>query len=173
MQGRRDGLRLIEKARNMHRLFKSLIGRFTGMTKPYPKGTLVGHHVGRVEDIAETFKRANELTKKYGGSVIFLDEIDRFEGKNEWTTDWPTAPGWYWFYGRRYGEEMHSLGTVEVSKASNGVIRVLGGAFMYRQEKHVGVFQRIPAKHRSSSMLNATSVWRTSVNSSNRTASPL
>jgi hypothetical protein len=62
---------------------------------------------------------------------------------NEWTTDWPTEPGWYWFYGKRYGEEKHSIGTVEVFNVSNGVMRVLGGAFMYPQEGHVGVFQRI------------------------------
>lgn len=64
--------------------------------------------------------------------------------KNEWTPDWPTEPGWYWFYGHRYGAEIVSMNTVHVKRASNNVIRVMDGAFMYQQEKHRGVFQRIP-----------------------------
>lgn len=125
-------------------LFKPLIGRFTGMTEPYPEGTLVGHHVGRVEDVVETFKRANEITKKYGANVLFLDELDVLEDENEWTSDWPTEPGWYWFYGYKYGEARLSIGTVSIKTISNGIMTVMDGHFMYQQEGHVGVFQRIP-----------------------------
>lgn len=135
----------------MNSLFKSLIGRFTGMTEPYPEGRFFGQtldKVGRVEDVGETLKRANELTEKYGASVLFLDEIEKAGQEipmteNEWTTDWPTEPGWYWFYGHKYGDERVSVGVVQVRKISTGVSLVLDGNFMFLQEKHRGVFQRI------------------------------
>jgi hypothetical protein len=124
----------------MRHLFKGLIGRFTGMTEPYPKGEF---EVPSAEKVVETLKRARELTEKYGANVLLLNELSMTE--NEWTPDWPTEPGWYWFYGHMYGEEKRSAGVVRVSKISNGLIHVLDGNFMWPKEGHRGVFQRLPA----------------------------
>jgi len=59
----------------------------------------------------------------------------------QWIFDWPTEPGWYWFYGKHYGINQFRMGVVQVWE--NGT-RILDGKFMYQQEGHVGVFQRIP-----------------------------
>ena len=63
------------------------------------------------------------------------------EHVSTWTSEWPTKDGWYWFYGRKYGEEKHSFGTVRVRKISNGIMRVLDGQFMWKAEGHIGFFQ--------------------------------
>ena len=60
-----------------------------------------------------------------------------------WSKEWPTAPGWYWFYGQHYGLLPHRLGTVRVFPIQNGVGRVLDGQFMYVLDKHNGVFMPI------------------------------
>ncbi len=132
----------------MKHLFKTLSDKFTGMTKPYPEGKLFG---SSVDEVVETFKRARTLTRKYGANVLFLNELDLLEDKtgetmpkNEWTSDWPTKPGWYWFYGQKYGEVERSMSTIRVRRAMNGVYRVIDGHFMYQQEGHRGMFQRIP-----------------------------
>ena len=57
-----------------------------------------------------------------------------------WTSEYPTKPGFYWFYGRHYGEEKHSMGVVRVFPTQTGVARVLDGNFMFKQDKHEGVF---------------------------------
>lgn len=57
-----------------------------------------------------------------------------------WTNKWPTTPGWYWFYGRHYGEDKHSLGMVRVVQISNGLMHTLNGHFMFKSEGHKGVF---------------------------------
>ena len=100
-----------------------------------------------IDSIVESFKLARGLTKKYGVSVLFLDELENkmkeIATENEWTPDWPTEHGWYWFYGHKYGEEKVSITVVRVRKVTDGVVRVIDGAFMYKGEKHRGVFQRI------------------------------
>lgn len=120
-----------------------------------------------IDKVVETLKRATALTKKYGANMLFLNEIEPFEkgivkltqeryndlidcetalleDQHEWTPDWPTEPGWYWFYGNKYGESRVSMGTVRVDRISNGVMTVMDGHFMYPSEGHVGVFQRLP-----------------------------
>lgn len=64
-----------------------------------------------------------------------------------WTNKWPTRPGWYWFYGRHYGEEKHSLAAVRVVQISNGLIYILNGHGMHKSDGHKGVFHSavIPA----------------------------
>ena len=57
-----------------------------------------------------------------------------------WTNKWPTKPGWYWFYGRFYGEDRHSLGIVRVIQVSNGLTYILDGHGMFKSEGHDGVF---------------------------------
>lgn len=48
-----------------------------------------------------------------------------------WTTNFPTTPGWYWFYGNQYKMSELKLATVKVW--NNGPV-VCEGAFMYKQE---------------------------------------
>lgn len=60
------------------------------------------------------------------------------------TTDWPTEPGWYWFYGWRFGigvgDSRPTLHIVQVKTAGGGIHRIIGGTFMYQQEGHKGIF---------------------------------
>ncbi len=63
--------------------------------------------------------------------------------KHVWTSEYPTNPGWYWFYGRHYGDEKHSMGVVNVFPIQNGVCHTLNGQFMFKQDKHEGVFSPI------------------------------
>lgn len=55
----------------------------------------------------------------------------------EWTEEWPTEPGWYWFVGHLdcwSDKELHSV-RVRVSEAArNGVVYVVDGNFMYEDE---------------------------------------
>ncbi|MHA2063251.1 MAG: hypothetical protein ACXABY_02600 [Candidatus Thorarchaeota archaeon] len=62
----------------------------------------------------------------------------------KWTNEWPTNPGWYWFYGNKYGEATAEIGIVRVIKVSNGVAHTLDGHFMFKADGHKGVFQSIP-----------------------------
>jgi hypothetical protein len=57
-----------------------------------------------------------------------------------WTKEWPTEPGWYWFYGHMYGEEKCNYGVVEVRRITNGVTRIMNGQFMFQAEGHYGHF---------------------------------
>lgn len=57
-----------------------------------------------------------------------------------WTNEYPTTPGFYWFYGNHYGMKKRTLGVVKVSSVRNGVCRVLDGNFMFKEDKHKGVF---------------------------------
>lgn len=63
--------------------------------------------------------------------------------EREWSAEWPTKPGWYWFFGYLYGGETREYAPVQVFKVSNGVVRTVNGNFMYRSEGHLGLF--IPA----------------------------
>ena len=66
------------------------------------------------------------------------------EKMDEWSLEWPTEPGHYWFYGwcfrdRKRDAELHF---VKVSKISNGVCRVTKGYFLYKQEKGFGLWMK-------------------------------
>lgn len=67
---------------------------------------------------------------------------------NEWTRDWPTEPGSYWFYGYRYGrvscgyEKDRELCSVVVKKISNGVMLIESGSFMHREEPEDYFFKK-------------------------------
>jgi hypothetical protein len=59
-----------------------------------------------------------------------------------WSYDWPTEPGWYWFYGwcfrsRGYPAKMH---LVRVRKIANGVAHVTDGHFLWRGEGAYGMW---------------------------------
>jgi len=67
----------------------------------------------------------------------------------EWTRDWPTEPGLYWFYGFRYGhisvgiEKERELLLVRVNKTQTGVMCVAEGHFMYKSEPEDARFIKV------------------------------
>lgn len=60
----------------------------------------------------------------------------------KWTHEWPTEPGWYWFYGDPHGIEKHftRLYPVRVYKVSNGWAHIAEGNFMFPSEASDGVW---------------------------------
>ena len=69
---------------------------------------------------------------------------------NKWTTEFPTKPGNYWFYGYRYGKydfngEKRKLELMycEVHKAANGFIYIANGQFVYKSEVEEPHFQEV------------------------------
>lgn len=64
-----------------------------------------------------------------------------------WQDEWPTEPGYWWFYGwcwrkvkdRPEEPEMH---LVEVRKAMNGFMRVTNGHFLYKDEGAEGKWMK-------------------------------
>jgi len=65
---------------------------------------------------------------------------------NQWTKEWPTEPGWYWFCGWRgrwlfNRKTIPHLHTVKVTIAGdNRPIYICDGQFMYRDERPIGFF---------------------------------
>ena len=67
-----------------------------------------------------------------------------------WTTEWPTAPGWYWFYGWAYGKivvgepEPPRLEAAQVHMAGpfskRFLMTIRSGAFMYKSEGAIGMW---------------------------------
>lgn len=64
----------------------------------------------------------------------------------KWTDKWPIEPGYYWFYGRRFGKSFFSdpkpeLSFVEVRLDSvKNPMYVTRGYFMYKAEGHLGLW---------------------------------
>lgn len=60
-----------------------------------------------------------------------------------WTTKWPDEPGWYWFFGDPFGaldvnrDHVRNY-TVRVSQASNAMMYVCEGHFLYQSEASPG-----------------------------------
>lgn len=55
----------------------------------------------------------------------------------EWKSEWPTEPGYYWFYGKPYRNEFRrkpELNFVKISKCGNGLLITREGAFWYKSE---------------------------------------
>jgi len=58
----------------------------------------------------------------------------------EWTTEFPTEVGDYWFYGYRYGKvscghkSKPDIMRLKVRKCANGVMYEAQGQFMYEKE---------------------------------------
>lgn len=59
---------------------------------------------------------------------------------NKWTQEWPSEPGYYWFYSYRYGkisvgrETKPELMLMEVWKISTGVLYVANGQSVWESE---------------------------------------
>ena len=64
-----------------------------------------------------------------------------------WTTEWPTEPGRYWFYGYSFGIKTTSglpqVSCVKVIKTRRDqIVRLIDGKFMYEAEGHKGFFSK-------------------------------
>jgi hypothetical protein len=64
---------------------------------------------------------------------------------HDWTEEWPTTPGWYWFWGQCFrswkGDEWSpNLYSVVVRRCSNGLAFVTNGHFMYQEEGAEGLW---------------------------------
>lgn len=60
--------------------------------------------------------------------------------EHEWTTEWPTAPGLYWFYGWTFTKDYTTLpkyhpGLVRMVGAGN-LLYLLDGAFAFKGENN-------------------------------------
>jgi hypothetical protein len=56
-----------------------------------------------------------------------------------WTKEWPTEPGWYWFYGIKFQmvkdyKDRTDLHPIKVRKIANGVAHIAGSHFLYKAE---------------------------------------
>jgi hypothetical protein len=84
----------------------------------------------------------------------------------EWIEEWPTEPGNYWFYGWTWCDKNYEnvTGTqpkcelIEVFPTSSGVIRILRGQFMYKSERHIGLWAKaetpVPYAHELQALID-------------------
>jgi len=75
---------------------------------------------------------------------------------NEWTTEWPTEIGTYWFYSYRYGKgdsypdnkpelslmKVPELLLMTVFEISNGLMYIADGQFVFESEVEEPHFQK-------------------------------
>lgn len=66
-----------------------------------------------------------------------------------WTPEWPTKPGFYWFYGRPWNiDRAPELTIVEVREMGppekSWNVYIVHGAVVYASERGEGFFQPIP-----------------------------
>lgn len=99
----------------------------------------------RINDSADgrytlTLKGAGEVELRKGDKVVVL------RPGAGWTKEWPTEPGFYWFFGwnSRFikKDRPPKLGIVQVWE---GLVYVLNGQFMYHGEGAEGVFKQFDA----------------------------
>lgn len=66
------------------------------------------------------------------------------EKNNMWIGEWPTEPGWYWFYGfdfkPKFKDEVPRLHMVHAIRISNGMAYICDGHFIYKSEAGKGFF---------------------------------
>lgn len=51
-----------------------------------------------------------------------------------WSKEFPTEPGWYWFWGRQFKAQDVKLAAVHVRQGGNSLVMVCNGSFMYKAE---------------------------------------
>jgi hypothetical protein len=63
----------------------------------------------------------------------------------QWSAEWPTKPGYYWFFGYQFKSESNKhLYTVRVvSIADNKRATICEGSFMYKSATGKGYWQEI------------------------------
>ena len=65
-----------------------------------------------------------------------------------WTKEWPTEPGYYWFYAYRYGkiscgqETKPKLMLMEARRIMNGFMYTTDGQFVYESEPEEAWFMK-------------------------------
>ena len=67
------------------------------------------------------------------------------EASTIWSKEWPTEPGWYWFYGDPFNKAKHwiRLNTVKIVQTSKSIALICNGNFMYKQEASDGFWTPI------------------------------
>ena len=66
----------------------------------------------------------------------------------EWSAEWPIEPGWYWFYGKRSSfADKRDLFPVQVRQATNAMVYIASGAFLYAGEGARGVWAPMLVPH--------------------------
>lgn len=58
----------------------------------------------------------------------------------KWTKTWPTKPGFYWFYGKQFGDGESRFAWTECMQISNGVLIKGEGFIWWKTEGHDGVW---------------------------------
>lgn len=53
---------------------------------------------------------------------------------DKWTKNFPTEPGWYWFYGQQFKCSKPKLQAVRAFMGGNSLVMVCAGSFMYECE---------------------------------------
>lgn len=68
----------------------------------------------------------------------------------EWTTEWPTEEGLYWFYGWMFGRRLEKspkldiIKTIRLGSAEKGSMTYISnGSFVYESEGGEGYFQKM------------------------------
>lgn len=80
------------------------------------------------------------------GEDTFLDEFTTYVGEG-WSKDWPTEPGYYWFYGWRISSDYNPrLHFAKVYQAVSGLIVAVGGCSISREDGADGYWMpvRVP-----------------------------
>lgn len=68
---------------------------------------------------------------------------------NDWTQEWPTEEGFYWFYSYRHGrvsvgeEAKPKLLVMEAMKSMTGIACVASGSFVHNSEPEEAWFKKI------------------------------
>ena len=69
----------------------------------------------------------------------------------QWTREWPTTPGYYWFHGWCFRDRSHSPEThlVRVVKSATGYLMVTDGHFLFKAEGGEGFWLKaeLPVPH--------------------------
>ena len=73
-------------------------------------------------------------------------------GEEEWAKEWPTEPGYYWFYGWRFKawggtrSRPPELHFVRARRTANSIALVTNGHFLYKAEGGEGLWMpaRVP-----------------------------
>jgi hypothetical protein len=62
----------------------------------------------------------------------------------KWTEEWPSEPGWYWMWGKRFPKsEKPELRPVQFIRSTCGLLAIDGGSFLYQQDAGEVVWQPI------------------------------
>jgi hypothetical protein len=70
--------------------------------------------------------------------------MGRSKRTEKWTEEWPSEPGWYWMWGKRFPKsEKPELRPVQFIRSTCGLLAIDGGSFLYQQDAGEVVWQPI------------------------------